>query len=319
MLNNLRDDDLFNIVAYDDRVESFRPELQRYGSRIRDEAERFVDNIREGGSTNIDEALKTALGMIHDRSRPSYVLFLTDGLPTAGEVNELRIAENCRRANERRARVFCFGVGYDVNARLLDRLSGGNCGTSEYVKPDEDIETHVGRFYSKMTSPVLADIRLELAGIDVNRTYPRDLPDLFEGGQLDRGRPLPAVGTDHGPDLRQGRRRAATASSSPPSWRAPYRGSSHDFVERLWAVRRVGDHHRPDRPERPEQGADRRAGRPQPEIRPPDARTRRSWPMRTSPCTPTSTTRGGRTSRSRLSVRRVAWSGLPSATSSRRT
>ena len=38
VLNNLRDDDLFNIVVYDDRVESFKPELERYGSRIRDEA-----------------------------------------------------------------------------------------------------------------------------------------------------------------------------------------------------------------------------------------------------------------------------------------
>src|SRR5262249_26124562 len=117
-------------------------------------------------------------------SRPSYALFLTDGLPTAGEVNEQRIAEHTRRANERRARIFCFGVGYDVNARLLDRLSGGNSGTSEDVKPDGDIETHAGRFSSKMPSRVLTDIRLELAGVDINRTYPRDLPDLFEGGQL---------------------------------------------------------------------------------------------------------------------------------------
>ena len=184
VLNNLRDEDLFNIVAYDDRVESFKPELERYGSRVRDEAERFVDNIREGGSTNIDSALKTALAMIQDSSRPSYVLFLTDGLPTAGETRELSIAENCRSANSRRSRIFCFGVGYDVNARLLDRLSGGNSGTSEYVKPDEDIETHVAAFYSKMTRPVLSDIRIELTGVDVNRTYPRDIPDLFEGGQI---------------------------------------------------------------------------------------------------------------------------------------
>ena len=74
VLNNLRDEDLFNIVVYDDRVESFKPELQRYGSGVRDEAVRFVDNIREGGSTNIDSALKTALAMIQDTSRPSYVL-----------------------------------------------------------------------------------------------------------------------------------------------------------------------------------------------------------------------------------------------------
>src|SRR5262249_34513291 len=162
-------------VVYDDRVETFEPELQRYGPGVRRKAERYVANIREGGATNIDAALKAALGLIRDDSRPSYVLFLTDGLPTAGETGEMAIAEH--------SRVLSFGGGFDVNARLLDRLSGGNGGTSEYVKPDEDIETHVGRFYGKMTSPVLANLRIELTETDVNRTYPRDLPDLFDGGQ----------------------------------------------------------------------------------------------------------------------------------------
>jgi len=240
VLNNLRDDDLFNIVVYDDRAESFKPELQRYGRGVRDEAERFVDNIREGGSTNIDSALKSALAMIHDTSRPSYILFLTDGLPTAGETRELSIADNCRQANPRHARIFCFGVGYDVNARLLDRLSGGNSGTSEYVKPDEDIETHVGRFYSKMTSPVLADIHLELAGIDVNRTYPRDIPDLFEGTQVvwagryrQSGRTTIRITGKVGGERRSLEFPAELAGAS--------FGSSYDFVERLWAARRLGD------------------------------------------------------------------------------
>jgi Ca-activated chloride channel family protein len=240
VLSNLRSEDLFNIVVYDDRVESFKPELQRYGTSMRDEAEHFVDNIREGGSTNIDAALKAALGMIQDSARPSYVLFLTDGLPTAGETGELAIAENCKTANQRRTRIFVFGVGYDVNARLLDRLSGQNSGTSEYVKPDEDIEAHVGRFYAKMTSPVLAEIRIELAGIDINRTYPRDLPDLFDGGQIVwAGRYRQSGRTT----LRitgkvAGERRSL---EFPAELARAYQGSGYDFVERLWAVRRVGD------------------------------------------------------------------------------
>jgi Ca-activated chloride channel family protein len=240
VLNNFRDDDLFNIVVYDDRVQSFKPELERYNSGTRDEAARFVDNIRAGGSTNIDAALGTALGMIHDASRPAYILFLTDGLPTAGEVRELPIADNCRRANAHKARVFCFGVGYDVNARLLDRLSGGNSGTSEYVKPDEDIESHVGRFYSKMTSPVLSGLRVELAGVDINRTYPRDLPDLFEGGQIvwagryRQSGPTKLRVTGYvGTERRTLEFPAELASASSRS--------SHDFVERLWVVRRLGD------------------------------------------------------------------------------
>ena len=96
VLDNLRDDDTFNIVAYDDRVETFKPELQRFDPDARKEAERFVDNIRAGGSTNIDAALRTALEMLHDDDRPQYVLFLTDGLPTAGETDELQIAEHAR-------------------------------------------------------------------------------------------------------------------------------------------------------------------------------------------------------------------------------
>jgi Ca-activated chloride channel homolog len=240
VLNNLREEDLFNIVVYDDRVESFRPELERYRSSAREEAERFVDNIREGGSTNIDAALKTALAMIQDSTRPSYVLFLTDGLPTAGETRELAIADNCRRANTRRTRVFSFGVGYDVNARLLDRLSGGNSGTSEYVKPDEDLESHVGRFYSKMTSPVLSDIQLELAGIDINRTYPRNIPDLFEGGQIvcagryrQSGKTTIRVNGKIGSERR--------SLEFPAELAGTYQGTSRDFVERLWVVRRLGD------------------------------------------------------------------------------
>ena len=239
VLNNLREDDLFNIVVYDDRVESFKPELERYSSRSREEAERYVDNIREGGSTNIDSALKSALAMIRDEYRPSYILFLTDGLPTAGETQELRIADNCRQANSRRARLFCFGLGYDVNARLLDRLSGGNSGTSEYVKPDEDIETHVSRFYAKMTSPVLSNIRVELAGIDVNRTYPRDLPDLFEGGQIvSVGRYRQSGRTT----LRITGRVAGERRSFefPTELADSDRGGTYEFVERIWATRRVG-------------------------------------------------------------------------------
>jgi Ca-activated chloride channel family protein len=240
VLQNLRDDDTFNIVVYDDRVDTFKPELQRYSSRTREEAERFVDNIREGGSTNIDSALKTALGMLRDDDRPSYVLFLTDGLPTAGETGEKVIADHCRTANRVRARVFAFGVGFDVNARLLDRIVAGNSGTSEYVKPDDDIEAHVGRFYSKMTSPVLADIKVELEGTEVNRTYPRDLPDLFEGGRLVvAGRYTRAGNTTVRISGKVGGERRTL--TFPAELASSEGSSSYDFVEKLWATRRVGD------------------------------------------------------------------------------
>lgn len=239
VLDNLRDDDTFNIIAYDDQVEAYKPELQRYSSSTRAEATRFVGNIRPGGGTNIDGGLQAALHQISDDSRPNYVIFLTDGLPTNGELNELKIAANSQRANQGKARIFAFGVGFDVNARLLDRVSGGSGGTSEYVRPDENIEAHVGAFYGKMTRPVLAGISVSLAGLDVNRTYPRSIPDLFEGGQLAWVGRYPKSGPT---TIRvTGRVGGEAQSFEFPAELAPagtYTG--RDFVEKLWAVRRVG-------------------------------------------------------------------------------
>jgi Ca-activated chloride channel family protein len=240
VLDNLRDDDLFNIVAYDDRVEPFKPELQRYAPDTRKEAVSFVENIQPGGSTNIDGALQSALSMLKDDSRPNYVIFLTDGLPTAGETKEAAIAENARRSNGVHARLFSFGVGYDVNARLLDRLSGGNGGVSEYVKPDSDIETSVARFFSKMTSPVLSAIQISMEGVDLNRIYPRDIPDLFDGGQLVvvgryRNSSSTRVRLEGKVDgNRYSQEFPTDLAENDHGW------SSHQYVEKLWAIRRVG-------------------------------------------------------------------------------
>ena len=147
VLNNLREGDLFNIIAYDNQVESFRPELQRFNDETRKAALGFVEGSTPAAAPNIDAALRTALGQLQDPKRPNYVIFLTDGLPTAGETNEMKIVANAKEENKVHARIFAFGVGYDVNSRLLDKLARENFGQSEYVRPNEDIEDRVSKLY----------------------------------------------------------------------------------------------------------------------------------------------------------------------------
>ncbi len=240
VIANLNDGDLFNIIDFDDRVDPFKPELQRYGKESAAEARSFIENIREGGSTNIDGALSTAFNMLRDDGRPNYLLFMTDGLPTAGDQNEMSIAAHAKSMNKVNVRLIAFGVGYDVNARLLDRLSHGNGGVSEYVKPEENIEATVARFYGRITAPVLSHITMELADTRINRTYPKDMPDLFEGAQL------VAVGryaTSGKTELKISGKVGDTLSTftSPVVLAAPGEGDRYAFVEKLWAVRRVGD------------------------------------------------------------------------------
>ena len=190
-LSHLHADDLFNIIAYDTQIETFKPELQKFNSDNLNLALSFVERITDGGSTNIDEALTTAVSMFQSDETPSYVVFLTDGLPTAGEQNELKIAKNVQQANEHHARIFSFGVGYDVNSRLLDRLSRDNNGLSEYVQPNDDLEGAVSRFYAGISSPVVTDVRISYRGLDdpsqdpiVTRVFPHSPFDIFAGQQI---------------------------------------------------------------------------------------------------------------------------------------
>ena len=248
VLNNLREGDLFNIIAYDTTVQSFRPELERFNEINRKEATGFVEGLYAGGGTNIHDSMSAALSQLADRSRPNFLMFLTDGLPTVGEVDEARIAAMAREKNNVRARVLSFGIGYDVNSRLLDRLARDGFGASEYVRPDEDIEAHVARVYNRIASPVLSEVQLtfELDGIGiehgavVNRVYPSGPFDLFAGEQV----------------IVVGRYKHAGAAKVVLSGKAGHEElrydfpadltkSSHDqtfaFVEKIWAMRRIGE------------------------------------------------------------------------------
>ena len=246
VLNNLREGDTFNIVAYDSNVESFRPELQKYDEETRKAAVGFVDGLYPGGSTNIDGALTTALAMVADDSRPSYLLFLTDGLPTVGERNEAKIAANAKANNKRHARMVNFGVGYDVNSRLLDRLSRDNFGQSEYVRPDEDLEAHVSAIYRKLSAPVLTNVnvKIDVEGASsesggISRVYPKDVYDLFAGEQLvivgRYKRPGEAKVTISGQVAGRDQQFDFPARLVEKS-----NDQSQAFVEKLWATRRIG-------------------------------------------------------------------------------
>ncbi len=248
VLNNLHEGDLFNVIAYDDRIESFRPELQRFDEETRKAAQGFVAGLYAGGSTNIDAALKTALGQIQDAKRPSYIVFLTDGLPTAGEMNEMKIVENSRQENKYHARIFAFGVGYDVNSRLLDKIVRENFGQSEFVRPNEDIEDRVSRLYNRLESPVMTGVKIQFVfdelkteeGSPVNRVYPKDEMDLFAGEQL------VLVGRYKKPGaakvIVQGMIGQKEQKFDFPASLADKSGDeSFAFIEKLWAVRRVGE------------------------------------------------------------------------------
>jgi Ca-activated chloride channel family protein len=235
-LNSLNKGDRFNLIDFDDEIKPFQTGLIRAGADNVREALSFVDGTEADGGTNINQALLTALQQIESAEGPSFIIFLTDGLPTVGVTDINNILTNIKNANKSSTRLFVFGVGFDVNTRLLDRLAQDNYATSDYVRPSEDIEVKVSSFYKKVSHPVLTDLRLSFGQVEVYELYPRGLPDIFKGTQL-----LVLGKYKNGGHTEVTLTGSAQGSTQRFTYEVDFTADhQNDFIPRLWATRRIG-------------------------------------------------------------------------------
>ncbi len=237
IINHLDDRDRFSIIDFDDGVSQFADELVAASGENKEKALKFIDGAEDSGGTNINEALLRGLRMMPQGERPSYILFLTDGLPTVGVTGIGEILKNAAQANRTKTRLFVFGVGYDVNTELLDKLSLDSRGTSVYVGENEDLEVAISGFYEKISSPLLSDLSLSFKGIETYQVYPQTLPDLFKGSQL------VVLGKHRGDGPvsihlkgKVGRAEKTFVLEN----QQPGRDEASSFLPRLWATRRIG-------------------------------------------------------------------------------
>jgi Ca-activated chloride channel homolog len=238
-VENLNDGDRFEIMRFSTEVEPLFDKLVNATEANRSRANDFIRDLKPMGATAIDDALRKALALRPGQDdRPFVVIFLTDGRPTVGVTDEDQIVTNVKHENEGRTRVFCFGIGTDVNTHLLDRITEDTRAVSQYVLPEEDLEVKVSNFFSKIKEPVLANPTLQFTGgIRATKLYPSPLPDLFRGEQL------VLVGRYSGKGdaavLVEGKVNGA-AKKFTYEVNFPEDAASNEFIPRLWATRRVG-------------------------------------------------------------------------------
>ncbi len=234
VLGHLNSQDRFNIVEFSTGVRFYANELQPQSNAI--EAAGWAGSLQATGGTDINRALLEGMNFV-DPSRPTYVIFLTDGLPTEGEIEVGNILNNVEASAPDNVRLFAFGVGDDVDTILLDTLVQDHHGASTYVRPGENIEEAVSTFYGKVSTPVLTDVQLSLGDTMIEETYPQPLPDIFAGTQL------VVVGK-----YRQGGPAVITLTGNVNGQKTTFvyedqtlvSAGGDEFLPRLWATRKIG-------------------------------------------------------------------------------
>jgi Ca-activated chloride channel family protein len=237
----LRPQDRFNVVSFAGEERLMEPRMITADDDGRKRGEEFAQSLRPVGGTNINQSLLAAMQQFESGNRPKILIFMTDGLPTVGVTNATQIVDNARAAKVPGMRLFTFGVGYDVNTALLDKLAAENGGVADYVEPKEDLEVKVSNFFAKVNYPVLTDLKLDMAGVQTDLVYPRALPDLFRGSQIILiGRYRNPIDMDFVRLQLGGNANGANKSFFYNNLRFPMREDANDFLPRLWATRRVG-------------------------------------------------------------------------------
>jgi Ca-activated chloride channel homolog len=236
LLESLGREDRFRIIDFSTEVHGFRDGFVAATATNIREARQYLDDLRAEGSTNISGALTEALDVRASEGRLPLLVFVTDGEPTVGERNPDAIAAlAARRRGD--VRIFSVGVSADVNSTLIEQLAVEGRGTAHFVRAGESVERAVSLLATRLTSPVLTDVRLHADGVRLRQVHPVLPVDLFAGQDL---MILARFEGDGDARLRvEGR-----SATGPVSWtttaRFPERERGNAFVPRLWAAQRLG-------------------------------------------------------------------------------
>lgn len=236
VVNALNPADRFSIVQFNTDAEALKTQLMPATPENKKAAVSFIDDLDARGGTNIGDALSMGATMLNQASdRPGFLVMMTDGEPTVGDTDIASLLKKVK--SKRDIRVFDFGVGNDIDTRLLNRLAEENHGTAQYVSPEENIETALSSFYQKIKSPVLSDVSITYDGIQVKDTYPRTVKDIFQGTQVLILGKYKGGGNAH-------LNVSGKVNGVPKSYSFPLsfagQEAAHTYLPRLWAMRRIG-------------------------------------------------------------------------------
>ena len=94
-------------------------------------------------------------------SRPTFLVFLTDGRANQGITNLPDILAEVNSANEASCfSIFALGFGKDIQYDFLRQVSLMNDGFARRIYADSDAALQLETFFQEISSPLLSDVEI---------------------------------------------------------------------------------------------------------------------------------------------------------------
>lgn len=242
LLRTLQASDRFNLLLFNNQVQTFQPAPVAAEPGTVQRALDFVRSSKLRGGTDLQRVLQSALQQCSASGGTSpYLILLSDGGATRGPIQNGRLAsgyaESWKRLPEtHRPRTYIFAVGDDANLPLLSVLARQD-GSLEHVLSTEPTEFKLNSFLSKIGRTPIAGLNLSVAPESaVDTVYPLQ-GSVFSGSLASwvgryQGAKENVTFTVHG--VRDGAALEMSAKAN-----LPREALDHAQLPRLWARARV--------------------------------------------------------------------------------
>ena len=176
-IEELGKEDRFEVVSFNVAPSTLFGELRPAEAANQDAATEFLRSQQGRGGTVLRSAMSVAY-KYGEADRPLNVVILSDGMTDQGERGELLSLIGSRPAN---AKVFCVGVGNEVNRALLSQIAEDAGGLAAFISRGDNFDRQAKAFRRKLTRPAAGNVKIDFAGLDVYDLQPEQLPNLYHG------------------------------------------------------------------------------------------------------------------------------------------
>ncbi|MFA7236999.1 MAG: VIT and VWA domain-containing protein [Phycisphaeraceae bacterium] len=233
-VNALGDGERFEVMTFNVQPAMLFSQLSPVNDETKRQAADFLTTRQARGGTSLKPALAAAYRYAQNNAdRQTNVVILSDGMTEQAERAQLIQLITQRPEG---VRVFCIGVGNDVNRPLLDQLAERTGGLAAFISRGDDFARQAQAFRRKLMHPAASDVKLTFEGGDVYDVEPAQLPNLYHGAPLTvYGRyrnpgdaPVLLTATVNGQRIEQ----RVTLN-------LPEKNADNPQIERMWAWKRI--------------------------------------------------------------------------------
>ncbi len=162
-INSLDEQDRFELMAFNVSPAPLWGSLQTVSDDAQQQAAEFLAGQRARGGTSLRPAIVAAY-RYDDPDRVLNIVILSDGMTGEAEQRQLLQLIGQRPAG---ARVFCIGVGNEVNRPLLAQLAQQAGGLSAFISGGEDFDRAASAFRRKLMRPAATNVQFRFDGVEV--------------------------------------------------------------------------------------------------------------------------------------------------------